>query len=334
MKNINILSNEDVSFVFKQYSENIFPSEFKFFYNSKENIIWDLVIVYEEIDTIYTLKCKKGATMFFSGEPPICKIYSKKFTEQFSHIISSHRNLLHPSNHLLQQSLLWYFGYNFEKKIVTYNFDDLIDLPNHKTKNISFITSSRAFLPGHKARLRFLKEVQQRYESEIDFFGAGISYVADKADAILPYRFSICIENCNIPDYWSEKIADAILGYSIPIYCGCNNIEDYFPQESFIKLDINDIDSSLSIIEYVIKNAEAIYKEKYPYLLKAREKLLYQYNIFSSAIEYYNRFLSKKDDIEEICIKPSSSFKDNLVKTFLLKLKRFCGKRVSVNNML
>ncbi len=74
----------------------------------------------------------------------------------------------------------------------------------------------------------FFDTINKYFEKEIEFFGKNINPIHDKADALLRYKFSICIENSSINDYWTEKFADPILAYTIPIYYGCMNIEDYY----------------------------------------------------------------------------------------------------------
>lgn len=49
------------------------------------------------------------------------------------------------------------------------------------------------------------------------------------------YKFSLCFENvADISGYITEKIFDAMLAGSVPIYRGADNISDYIPQECFI----------------------------------------------------------------------------------------------------
>lgn len=294
MKKINILSTVNKNIVFKQYSSSVFSEKFQFYYNSKEKVCWDLIVVYEEIDQTYEFFCKKNCLLFISGEPPICKNYPESFLKQFSLVISAHSQLTHPNNLLTQQSLLWYFGYDFDNHSINYDLDQLIDLKVKKTKDISFITSSRSFLPGHMARLKVLKEIQKRYGNRIEIYGSGLSFVSDKAEAILPYRFSLCIENTMTPHYWSEKFADAILGYAVPIYWGCPNIKEYFPSVPYIWLEINDKKNIFATIDHILSAGETLYQEKLPALIEARNRLLYRYNIFSSIIEYDNLFFFKR----------------------------------------
>ena len=45
-----------------------------------------------------------------------------------------------------------------------------------------------------------------------------------------------------------DVLPDAFLGYTLPFYHGCPNANEYFPPESFIPIDINDLDRTADII--------------------------------------------------------------------------------------
>jgi hypothetical protein len=51
------------------------------------------------------------------------------------------------------------------------------------------------------------------------------------------YKFVICFENSFAKDYITEKLTNAMLGNSLPIYRGAPNIQDYFNTKSFINYD-------------------------------------------------------------------------------------------------
>jgi hypothetical protein len=57
-----------------------------------------------------------------------------------------------------------------------------------------------------------------------DVYGRGLAYrgvkgeLRNKANGLLPYKFSICMENGIWDDYISDKIIDAVLCSTIPIY--------------------------------------------------------------------------------------------------------------------
>ena len=52
----------------------------------------------------------------------------------------------------------------------------------------------------------------------------------------------------------SEKLFDSYLGLSFPFYSGAPNVNDYFPSNSLRKIDINNLDKSIEIIEECIEN--------------------------------------------------------------------------------
>ena len=331
MIHINLLTNLRQKLFEKQLPGDIEKYGVVFKINSRDDIVWDLVVVYEEIDETWTIKHKENGLLFISGEPPIVRVYSEMFLNQFNYIISAHPCIKHDNSFLTQQSLPWYFGYDFPNDFINYSFDDLLKmLIPSKKKKISFITSNRMFLPGHHSRIKFHKELQKRYSDHIDFFGKGFSPVDDKAEVINPYFFSICIENSNINDYWTEKITDAFLGYSIPLYYGCKNINSYFSEESFIPIDIKDRKTTFSIIDNLIQNTEAIYNEKISYAIESRKKCLYEYNTFFSILSFAKKNILNSPSDKIICaeLRPSTMFHDNKFASKYLKTKRIISKRL------
>lgn len=307
------------------------PNEFKgvFYFNSEDDIVWDAIVVYENISKEYKLKHIEGGLFFISGEPPLVKSYSDQFLEVFDHIISAH-SISDNKNHNDQQALPWYFGYNFEKKRSAYTFEELqsMSIPT-KSLDVSFITSNRRFLPGHAKRMKFLNQLQSQLKDQIDFYGKGINEIDDKAAALLQYKFSICIENSSIDDYWTEKIADSFLAYTIPIYCGCKNLNKYFPENSYISIDINNVEDSIVKIKELLNHSDNQYNERFSALLDARNLLLHKYNIFPFIISYINKYVDlDSENIIETSILPYSSYPKNTVEEYTLKIKRIFYKYV------
>ena len=146
-----------------------------------------------------------------------------------------------------------------------------------KNKICSMIVSTKSFLPGHLKRFNFTKKLIDHFKNKIDFFGFGFNPIKNKKDAIDPYIYSIGIENSSYPNYWTEKIADIYLGYTAPIYYGCTNIKNYFSEESFIKLNIDNFDFSVHEIEKILNNPYSIDFEA---IKEDRKKVLEKYNFF------------------------------------------------------
>lgn len=161
---------------------------------------------------------------------------------------------------------------------VNKSYDELKQLPLPiKQKTISWITSNLTTFPGHKVRMDFLAYLQSRTFS-LDLYGKGINYIEDKWDGLAPYRYSLAIENSASPDYWTEKIADCFLSWTVPIYYGCTNLEDYFPAESFIRIDINQPAAALDSIAAML--ASDNWEARLPALAEARSRILDRYQFF------------------------------------------------------
>jgi hypothetical protein len=107
-----------------------------------------------------------------------------------------------------------------------------------KTRPLSWITSNKGTFRGHRLRMQFLQTLQSQLE--FDLFGAGFQFIEDKWDGLAPYRYSLAIENFSNGYYWSEKLVDCFLAWSMPVYYGCTRITEYFPAESMLLIDIQD----------------------------------------------------------------------------------------------
>lgn len=180
------------------------------------------------------------------------------------------------------------------------NYDFLSNL-EYKTheNNFSAIISNKGLGVVYKLRCEFLLNLSKKHPGLCDIYGAGwknelgISYKGEldgyhkktsnkntmtKYTGLINYRYSLCIENCCRKNYFSEKFTDAILCWTIPIYYGCPNISDYFPEDSYYVLDITQGDSIEKIKEIISK---PLSEKNITALTKARDLILNKYNIWS-----------------------------------------------------
>ncbi len=109
----------------------------------------------------------------------------------------------------------------------------LDELEIMKTRPCSLIASSKNSLPGHRLRHRIIRWAKDT-GIEIDALGQGYQPFQPRAAGLAPYRFSVVIENTQEKHYFTEKIVDAILCKTIPIYWGCPNISDFFDVSGMI----------------------------------------------------------------------------------------------------
>jgi hypothetical protein len=104
----------------------------------------------------------------------------------------------------------------------------------------------------------------------MDFFGREFAPVEDKLYAIGPYKYHIAIENCSLENYWTEKLTDAWIAWSLPIYCGDPTIIDQVPDPLGIEvINAADTESSVRRIESILN--EDIYESRYEAIKKCRE---------------------------------------------------------------
>ena len=73
------------------------------------------------------------------------------------------------------------------------------------------------------------------------------------------YKFTIVIENCSEPEYFSEKITDVLLCGGIPIYLGCLNIDKYF--KDYVVHLTGNLYQDMEIINEILINPDKYYKK-------------------------------------------------------------------------
>jgi hypothetical protein len=143
-----------------------------------------------------------------------------------------------------------------------------------KKKKLSFITSTKAGLPGYGYRLNLALALRKKLGNEIDIFGFGHNPIAAKENAIDSYQYTIAIENSFFPNYWTEKLADAFLGFASPIYLGAPNIQEFFDYPIHL-LPPDSIDDAVEKVLKIINS-----DPDFVTIFENRQKILYRHNIF------------------------------------------------------
>ena len=147
--------------------------------------------------------------------------------------------------------------------------------PPDKTRRLSWITSNRRDSAGHRRRMRFLERLVAAVD--FDLYGRGFQPIADKWDGLAPYRYSVAVENFENPYYWSEKIADCFLTWTMPIYFGCTRITEYFPPESLVQINIDDPDAVRQVAEIIHSDRR---ERNLDAIAEARRRVLDEHQLF------------------------------------------------------
>lgn len=101
----------------------------------------------------------------------------------------------------------------------------------------------------------------------MDVMGRGYKPFDRKSDGLAPYRFSVVIENVREPNYFTEKLVDAVLCETVPIYWGCPNIDRFLDPEGMI------LCNSAEDVRNAIRHADAAeYERRLPALRAIKEK--------------------------------------------------------------
>lgn len=269
------------------------------FFFEQERADYDWFVVHHEFPRnkrpFEKLLCSKENTLLITTEPPSIKSYGSDYTSQFAYILTSQPEwaLPHKGRIFSQPAFRWIYGAEKNKK----NYDELAssEMPR-KNKLISTVCSNkRQRHTLHNSRYKFTRALKKRI-SEMDVYGFGINPIDDKAEALDSYFYHVAVENYLGEHHWTEKLTDAFLGRSLPFYCGCPNLTEYFPEKSFIPIDIFDVESSAQTIRKALKDNE--YEKRAPYIEEARNLILNKYNMFavlSREIESRHRVFEKKD---------------------------------------
>lgn len=183
---------------------------------------------------------------------------------------------------------------------INMDYDTLSALPPPpKTRALSCIVSAKAAVDGHRARLEVVRALAARHAEAIDIYGRGLApldlgaaYKGElardtgfplgprcKYDGLRDYRYSLCIENGREGNYYTEKIVDAWLSWTLPLYWGCPNLADYYPREAFVEVDLDRPDAGDEIIR---RSREPVGRLQMEAIAEARRLALDRYSVWGT----------------------------------------------------
>jgi len=228
----------------------------------------DYVIVLNRVPQDTTVRCRPEHVWAIIQEPPNEVFEDLHWGDvRYYRVYTQHLGLRSKRYIHSQPALPWHVnrGYDYLKGC---------GVPT-KERRLSCISSDKAFLEGHRARLQFLERLRQHVK--FDLFGRGFSPIQDKWDGLAPFRYSLAIENFRNPYYWSEKLSDCFLAWTMPIYHGCTRIGDYFPAEAMVCIDIDDPMAVERVRETISSD---LYTRNFDAIAYARELVLERYQLF------------------------------------------------------
>jgi len=145
----------------------------------------------------------------------------------------------------------------------------------NKENKIIWVTSNQRSSKGHIIRMNFLEKIKGL--PFLELYGRGINPIEDKWDVLSKSKYAIAYENFQNNYYWTEKIIDCYLSFTMPLYFGCSAIDEFFPKNSFIQIDPHDKHIDLFLKEIVNSNK---WEENIDAITKARDLVLNEYQLF------------------------------------------------------
>jgi len=242
------------------------------------------LVVYDELRASVRTTVPKARRIIVISEPSDFKIYSPRYLNQFGVMLSP---MPTPGFTGIQiqtdVGLPWSFGLDMLSSQrpfpCRYDFDALAALARgEKTHALSAVVSMKTQLRKHRVRVEFTEALGGRLGDRLIRYGQGLKPIGDKADAILPYTHHLVVENNDEDNFFTEKLTDAYLGWSMPIFSGCQNIEGFFPAEALRRFDIYATDA----VDRVVAALDApVTPSQWAAIGQARVAVLERYNIFA-----------------------------------------------------
>ena len=159
--------------------------------------------------------------------------------------------------------------FGFGEWWIDWDYDELTKLESpKKTKNLSCILSNKRQMAEHNRRRMIVSEFCNKYPELIDVYGRIIpdkneqsilksykgilgtkhasiasteiegSHCGGKTPALFPYRYSLEFDYyCKCPNYFSERVFDAMLLWAMPIYSGGKGVHKFLPRNSYCQID-------------------------------------------------------------------------------------------------
>jgi hypothetical protein len=237
----------------------------------------DYMVVLNHPRKNISVQCRKGGKILIIQEPPYKENdYFRMYFPYFDHIISGFDKKYSDKILNCQASLPWHIGKSYDE------LSEMECTGIGKKDKVSWITSNNNIFPQHKVRLDFI-EYMKKKGYDFDLFGRGFNPIADKFEGISPYKYTIAAENYIGRNYFTEKISDAYLSWSMPVYSGCPNITDYFPAESLIQIDLNSPVEAFEKIQHAVENK--LWDKNIDAIRHARELVLNKYQLFPAISE-------------------------------------------------
>jgi len=284
MKKIKISANYDSSEnlterLIKQFkTPDIDLSEIEFVYDDS----YDIIVFFNYVNT--TIK-ENSKSYVIPHEPSWAGSHQKTFNDGTT-VLGFNKNL-YQGNCIETLSHTFYGGRGpWVDTLDFWCYDNLKDKTFIKTKNISSSITKLNEDYGNTCLYPQRFKISNMIDdmSFIDCYGVGNSS-PKKKDALVDYKFNLVVENEHGENWITEKFYDSVLTDTIPIYFGCKNIKEIYPEGGYLLIeDIDNLEEISNLLNNVDKNADKIYSENIDSIRRIKKKYFEKYNLLKKII--------------------------------------------------
>ncbi|WP_278923045.1 MULTISPECIES: hypothetical protein [Pseudophaeobacter] len=248
----------------------------------------------------YTIKSRvpRERSIFIAAEPDVIHPYSCRFLNQFGLALTTTDKPLTTKKWHRAVCWYWWVGTDFSGQRAPHGYDwfKTLAIPAKQDK-IAIVTSNKVYTEFHRKRMRFVEAMTQLIPEHIELYGRGFTPVDDKADALLPNKYNLAIENGEGPHVWTEKLTDPWLCWSFPFYAGCTNVPAYFPEDSFATLDLSNPEQEAQRMVRDMQNGR--WEGAQAAIRTARDKVLEEENIMQLMIRLSHQAMAQPVQSDE-----------------------------------
>lgn len=249
--------------------------------------VWADIYFFYETTKSFTIPNPSAKRIFICAEPMSLHQHSRLFLWQFDEILGSISSIFSGNSkfRLAQPGLPWHIGIDFDSNYgkVILNYEDLLKITPPKINEVSIITSNKALNKDQIMRLKFVTQIANHLGSKLHIFGRGSNTISDKFEVLSKYRYHIALENNTQLDNWSEKVADPIIALNRVYYFGSLNINDYFSEQSVLKIELINPKETAELIKREI--SENHWEKAFSDLLISKNMVMHDYNLIHTITE-------------------------------------------------
>ena len=245
------------------------------------------LVVFDEAPAGFCTTTPRERRILFVTEPPEIKKYPRSYLGQFGTVVApfDFRGVERRSMVVGNPCLNWHYGVSRTAQGYASKFSNLAALRNmpipSKTGLISVICSDKTATAAQRARLVVVNMLREQLGEALHVYGRGFNPVDDKMSAIAPYKYHLVLENNYLPNFWTEKLSDAWLGWSLPLYLGAPNLGEVCPAAGFAPLPADSPEGCVRAVAQALETQ--MWESRQSELALCRTWVLENTNVFARA---------------------------------------------------